>query len=132
MARNRPSSRPTPRARSGSRPKPSGSAATGFNVAPIKGTLKTVTAVTATMQAQRVVAKKRIHPRRLTPRVPTGKWQADPTPTAALALRQASDRSRDVSGPLADTDTIAFTHNVQLNDVATADPRPTSASRVWR
>ena len=124
MAKNRPPSRKTSAARSGRARRPSPAVVRGFDIAPLKGILRTATAVATTVRPQRIVAKRRIHPRRLIPRVPTGRWRADPAPTAALALRPAFDLLRAdaaIAAPLADTDTIAFTRNVQLNDVATAD-----------
>lgn len=95
-----------------------------FDVAPLKVTFKRASAIAMTEKAPKVVAKKRIHRRRLIPRVPTGKWQADINPTPPLALRQALEITP--GGPataalLADTDTLVFARNVQLTDVATAD-----------
>lgn len=98
--------------------------ASRFNIAPLKGTLRVARVITTTTRAPKIVAKKRIHRRRLIPRVPTGTWQSDAQPTPVLALRQALDATRAVRGPavpLAGTDTVAFVRNVQLNDVATAD-----------
>jgi hypothetical protein len=99
------------------------------DVAALKGKLKKVAAVAATIAAPKVPAKKTIHRRRLIPRVPTGAFRADAAPSAALALREALDLSRGARPAamvMAETDTIAFARNVQLNDVATAD----SASHV--
>lgn len=100
------------------------------DVATIKGKLRTAAVVAVTVAAPKIPAKKTIHQRRLIPRVPTGTYRSDAAPSVALALRQALDMSggaRPAAGRvMADTDTIAFTRNVQLNDVATAD----SASHV--
>ena len=94
-----------------------------FDVKPLTGTLKKAVAVAATMRAAGAAPKKRIHRRRLIPRVPTGKVQRDANPTAAVALRGALDLAAGpaMAAPMADTDTIAFTRNVQLGDVSTAD-----------
>src|SRR5262249_22648968 len=91
------------------------------DVAALKGKLKTVAAVAATVAAPKIPAKKTIHRRRLIPRVPTGTYRSDTAPSAALALRQALDISagaRLAEMAMAETDTIAFTRNVQLNDVS--------------
>jgi hypothetical protein len=95
-----------------------------LDIAPLKGKLTKVAIVAVSARAPGVPPRKRIHKRRLIPRVPTGAFQADARPTGALSLRRPLDLSagaRGIAVPLADTDTIAFTRNVQLNDVATAD-----------
>jgi len=131
MAAKRPTSRQKPRTRKTPTRSAAKSAPAALDIAPLKGTqkIRKVAAVVATTTVPKVPARKRIHRRRLIPRVPTGTFRADAEPSGALMLRNALDLSsgaRTMAAPLADTDTIAFTRNVQLNDVATAD----SASHV--
>lgn len=99
-----------------------------FDLGQITGKARRVGVVSYTAQARKIERRKGIHPRRLIPRVPTGKFRSDANPTAALALDQGllAERRADgalaaLAAPLAASDNIALARNVQLSDVATAD-----------
>ena len=65
-----------------------------------------------------------IHVRKVIPKVKAGAKMRDMTPTAALSLDQDVQLTRSGTrgvAPMAATDTITLTKNVQLADVATAD-----------
>ena len=71
-------------------------------------------------KARRFVAERRIHPRRLIPRVPTGVQVLDANPSHALRLEQPVPESTARSLRAA-SDNVTLLRNVQLDDVATAD-----------
>src|SRR4051812_17052839 len=82
-----------------------------FDVAEVKGRLRTTAAVPYLARVRRIERRKSIHGRRLVPRVPTGTWRADPNPTGALALdRPVTGERRDAmaGAPMAATDAITL------------------------
>jgi hypothetical protein len=126
MATKRSRSKAKPRAGT---PRATTAATPGAGVPPLKGKLKAMPPIATTVKAPKVPAKKSIHRRRLIPRVPTGAFHADAAPSAAMAFHRALDVAGAAAAraaPMAETDTIAFVRNLQLNDVATND----SASHV--
>ena len=60
-------------------------------VAALKGKLVKVSAVAAKTTVPKIPERKRIHLRRLIPRVPTGEFRNDAAPSAALALHAPLD-----------------------------------------
>jgi hypothetical protein len=95
-----------------------------LDVAEVRGRLKAPPAVRYTSDVRRIDRAKRIHPRRLIPRVPTGRWRSDPRPTEAVAVEAPARRESRPPAALAlraEDDDVAFRRNVHLDDVATAD-----------
>jgi hypothetical protein len=80
-------------------------------------------------QARKFFRKRKIHPRRIIPKVPPGAPRPDPQPTPRLSLAAPSAMELAVRGsraalaaqPLASTDDLVFARNVQLGSVADND-----------
>lgn len=96
------------------------SGAAAYDVASLKGKLKRRKVVETTARARMIVRPKSLHPRRLIPRVPTGTFRSDPSPSAAAMFGEA--RLAEARGAArAASDAIALGRSVQLNDVSTRD-----------
>jgi hypothetical protein len=87
----------------------------------------TARAITLLSQASKFFRKRKIHPRRIIPRVPRGEHRADlrPSPRLALsappAMELALYGARAAAQPLAKTDALVLARNVPLGSVADND-----------
>jgi hypothetical protein len=92
-----------------------------FDVAKVKARLVAIAPVPYTAAVRRIERRRGIHPRRLIPRVPTGKWQADVDPTPQIEEQRQEMAAAGGGAPMAATDDLVLVSNAQLSDVATAD-----------
>jgi hypothetical protein len=74
-------------------------------------------------EASKFFRKRKIHPRRIIPKVPLGAERADPQPTATLSLRAPHAMAMALSGAttLANVDPLVLVRNVPLGAVADND-----------
>ena len=96
---------------------------------PIRGATAACPAVPYLEAAVRSARKRRIHARRIVPRVAAGEVQPDANPTSRLSLRRSAAaapaeharRRSPMPSTRGDAGELVFHRNVRLSDVATAD-----------